>query len=115
MAGDDASQALGRMAAYVVIILILGALAIIVGKRYLPRLSPGGGRGIRVVDSAYLGPRKQLHVVQVGQRRFLLASCRDSVGMLSELTGSFPEVYERKVASAEGRADQTETPDAEAL
>jgi len=89
------------MLAYAVVILVLGGAAIFVAKRYLPRARSAGGRRIRVLDSVYLAPRKQLHVLEVGPQRFLVASCRDSVTMISELKSSFSEVYEEKKAVAD--------------
>ena len=94
LAGDDHDGFLGRMLAYVGVALVLGLGAVFVAKRYLPRMAPRGGERIHVVDSAYLGPRKQVHVLEVGAQRFLVASCRDSVTMISELARSFSEVYE---------------------
>lgn len=90
---------LGKTAAYAIVILLLGAAGMVLAKRYLPRLQPTGGGRIRVVDSAYLGPRKQLHVVQVGSQRFLVASCRDSVTMISELASTFAEALKASSAA----------------
>lgn len=98
---DNGSGWPGRMLSYLLVILVLGAAAIVVVKKVLPRLNPAAaGKGIRVLDSTYLGPRKQVHVLQVGPQRFLVASCRDSISMLSELSGSFSEVYEKQQASS---------------
>ncbi|HUT02214.1 MAG TPA: flagellar biosynthetic protein FliO [Phycisphaerae bacterium] len=102
LSDGDSGGLLGQMVACVLVILVLGGAAVFVAKRYLPRVRPGGGQRIRVVDSAYLGPRKQLHVLEVGGQRFLVASCRDRVTMISELTSSFSEVYEEKKAQADG-------------
>jgi flagellar biosynthetic protein FliO len=95
---------LGKTAAYAIVILLLGAVAMVLAKRFVPRFQPAGGGRIKVVDSAYLGPRKQLHVVHVGPQRFLLASCRDSVTMISELTRSFAEALEASKAEAGAEA-----------
>jgi len=92
--GDDHDGFLGRMLAYVGVTLVLALGAVFLAKRYLPRMATRGGERIHVVDSAYLGPRKQVHVLEVGSQRFLVASCRDSVTMISELSRSFSEVYE---------------------
>ena len=96
---------LGKMIAYVVVILVLGVGAFLAAKRFLPRgRLPDEGK-IRVVGSTYLGPRKQLHVLEVGSQRFLVASCRDSVSMISELRTSFSDVFEtQKDLPADPRA-----------
>jgi flagellar biogenesis protein FliO len=97
----DGDGLLGRMLAYGAVILLLGGAAVFMARRYLPRARPAGGRRVRVTDSVYLGPRKQLHVLEVGPQRFLIASCRDSVTMISELTSSFSELYEDRKAEAD--------------
>ncbi|MGB2824348.1 MAG: flagellar biosynthetic protein FliO [Phycisphaerae bacterium] len=101
---DDGGGVLSRMLAYAVVILLLGGAAVFLTKRYLPRAKSPSGRRIRVVDSVYLAPRKQLHVLEVGPQRFLVASCRDNVTMISELKPSFSEVYEEKKAVADRAA-----------
>ena len=90
---------LNKMAAYAIVILLAGAAAMVLAKRYLPRLRPAGGGRIRLVDTPYLGPRKQLHVVQIGSQRFLVASCRDSVTMISELASTFADALEASKAA----------------
>jgi flagellar biogenesis protein FliO len=91
----------GRMLAYLVLVLLLGGAGIVVARRFLPRLHPTrSARKIRLHETFYLGPRKQLHVVQVGRQSFLVASCRDRISMLAELKRSFDEVYENQTAGA---------------
>ena len=92
--GDDHPNPLTTMSAYVLIILVLGVAAIFFIKRVLPRLTvPMGraGKKIRVLETASLGPRKSLHLVQVGDRTFLLCSSADQTRMLADVTDSFVE------------------------
>jgi flagellar biogenesis protein FliO len=98
---DGSGGGLGRMLAYTLVVLLLGAAAVFAARRYLPRRTAASGARILVVDGAFLGPRKQLHIVEVGRQRFLVASCRDSVSVIAELAGPFCEVYEREKARAE--------------
>ncbi|KPJ76843.1 MAG: hypothetical protein AMK72_06005 [Planctomycetes bacterium SM23_25] len=74
--------------AAVLVILVLGAGAIFVVKRLLPRLGISQGRRINVLETVYLGSRKSLHLVQVGDRTLLLGDARERLGLLADLTGS---------------------------
>jgi len=109
---DEDGIRYGQMLAYLLVVVVLGLVAIIAAKRLLPRLNPAaGGRRIRVVDSAYVGPRKQVLVIQVGPRKFLVGSCRDSLTLLSEITDTFSDIYESKRASADGGAGDPAAPE----
>jgi len=78
-----------RMLAYTLIILVLGGAALFVIKRVLPKIASSTGKSISVLETVYLGPRKTLHLLQVGSQRFLVAGSRDQVSMLGEVTSAF--------------------------
>jgi len=89
--GDDAGDMLRRMMAYTLVILVLGGLALLVVKKVLPKLGATQGRNIAVLETVYLGPKKSLHLLRVGTRRFLVAGSRDEVSLLGEVTSAFPD------------------------
>jgi flagellar biogenesis protein FliO len=93
---------LGKTLGYAMLVVLLAAGAMLATRKYLPRLAPGiVGKRIRLIESFHLAPRKQLHVVEVDKQRFLLASSRDNVTMLSELrAGSFGEALTQAEAGA---------------
>ena len=93
---DGSTDVLWRMLAYVLVILALGALGMVVVKRWLPRMgvAPSRGREVTVIETTHLASRRTVHLVQVGNRRFLLGSTDQSVAMLAEVTSAFPEVLE---------------------
>ncbi|KKL51429.1 hypothetical protein LCGC14_2295610, partial [marine sediment metagenome] len=74
--GADAREMLFRMLGYVVVILVLGGIGLVVVKKVLPRIAPRAGKRIVVLETVYLGPRKSLHLLEVGSRRFLIAGSR---------------------------------------
>jgi len=84
---DDSSgsEMWGQMLAAILIILVLGALAVLATRKLAPRISSRGGRKIAVEETTYLGPRKAVHIVRVEGQRFLLGSHKDGVTMLAEL------------------------------
>jgi len=84
----DSGSLFAQSLAAVLIILVLGAAAIFVVKRLLPRLGISQGRRINVLETVYLGSRKSLHMVQVGDRTLLVGDTRERLGLLADLTGS---------------------------
>jgi len=74
-----------RMALSVALVLGLGAAALYLSKKVLPRVTNTVGREIRVLETTCLGPRKALHLVEVGNQRLLIASTSDRVTMLTHV------------------------------
>jgi flagellar biosynthetic protein FliO len=65
------------------LVIALGAAALYLSRKVLPRVAHASGKEIHVLETAYLGPRKALHLVEVGNQRLLIASTNDRVTMLS--------------------------------
>jgi len=84
----DSGSLFAQSLAAVIVILVLGAAAIFVVKRLLPRLGIAQGRRINVLETVYLGSRRSLHMVQAGDRTLLVGDTRDRLGLLADLTGS---------------------------
>ena len=82
---DDNPAPWGQMVAAVIVILVLGGVALLVIKKFIPRLAVSTGKTISVVESIYLGPRLTVHLVDVAGQRFLLSSTRDRISMLAEV------------------------------
>ena len=91
---SDTTGLLGHSLAAVLVILVLGAAAVFVIKRLLPRLGVSHGRRVSVLETVYLGPRKSLYVVQVGDRTLLVSGTRERLGLLADVTGSVPPAEE---------------------
>ncbi len=81
--GRVVAQSLGA----VFVILVLGVVAILVIKRVLPRIGVTQGRRIHVLETVYLGPRRSLHMVRIGERILLVGATNEGLGLLSDLTG----------------------------
>jgi len=84
---DDFGKVVAQSLGAVFLILLLGALAILVVKRLLPRIGVTQGRRIRVLETVYLGPRRSLHMVRIGDRILLIGGAHDGLSLLSDLTG----------------------------
>ena len=76
-----------RMMLAVLIVVVLGAAAIYVSRKLLPRIANLPGKEIRVAETVHLGPKKAVHLLEVGDRRFLIGSTSESVTKLADITG----------------------------
>jgi len=76
----------------VLFVIVLGVGAIYVSRRLLPRIINAPGKKIRVVETAHLGPKKAVHMIEVGNRRFLLGSTAENITKLADITDDLIEL-----------------------
>ena len=81
-----------RMMLAVLIVAVLGAAAIYVSRKLLPRITNLAGKEIRVAETVHLGPKKAVHLLEVGGRRFLIGSTSQSVTKLADITSDSAEI-----------------------
>lgn len=89
-----------KMMLSVGLVLGLGGAALYVSRRVLPRVTHAPGKEIHVLETAYLGPRKALHLVEVGGRRLLIASTSDHVTMLTTVNEEWLDLPKTEIAEA---------------
>lgn len=70
----------------VLFVVVLGAAAYYVSKKLLPKITNLPGKEVRVVETVYLGPRKAVHVLEVGSRRLLVGSTNENITKLADIT-----------------------------
>lgn len=75
-----------KMTFSVVLVLVLGAAAVYISKKVLPRITNLPGKEIRILETAHLGPRKAVHLIRIGNQRLLIGSTNESVTMLADVT-----------------------------
>ena len=102
--GGDTTGMMWQMLASVLGILVIGVLAILVIKKLLPRLAKSSGKRISVLETAHLGPNKHIHLLQVGLRKVLVASSRDGVVKLGDVTDAFAADYPHVARNVEAAA-----------
>jgi flagellar biogenesis protein FliO len=86
-----------RMMLSVGIVIGLGAAALYLSKKVLPRVANTAGREIRIVETTCLGPRKALHLVEVGAQRLLIASTADRITMLTPVGETWLDIPKQPV------------------
>jgi len=74
-----------KMMVSVLFLVALGAAAIYVSKRFLPKITNLPGKEIRITETVHLGPRKAVHLLEVGERRFLIGSTNENITRLADL------------------------------
>ena len=70
----------------VLFVVVLGVAAIYVSKKLLPKITNLPDKEIRVVETVHLGPRKAVHVLEIGNQRFLIGSTNENVTKLADIT-----------------------------
>jgi flagellar biosynthetic protein FliO len=86
-AGHDLSF---RIMISVLFLIAVGAVAVYVSKKFLPKITNLPGKQIRIAETVHLGPRRAVHLVEIGERQFLIGSTNENITKLADLTGVFP-------------------------
>ena len=76
----------------VLFLVALGAGGIYISKRFLPKITNMAGKEIHIVETVHLGPRKAVHLLEIGERRFLIGSTNENITKLADLTSAFTEL-----------------------
>jgi len=89
---------LWQMIGMVVVIAVLGAGGFWLVRRFGPKIQQRRGRHIAVIETACLGPNKNVHLLRVGDRDLLISSTREHVSMLADVTGAAGESFENAMS-----------------
>lgn len=76
----------------VLFVLALFIAAIYVSKKLLPKIANLPGKEIRIVETIHLGPRKAVHLLEIGNRRFLIGSTNENITKLADLAGDLTDL-----------------------
>jgi len=74
-----------KMMLSVLLVVGLGAGAIYFSKKLLPRITNLPGKKIRIVETAHLGPRKAVHLLQIGNQQILIGSTNERITKLADI------------------------------
>lgn len=70
----------------VLLVVALGVAAIYVSKKLLPRIANLPDKEIRIIETVHIGPRKTMHLIEIGNRRLLIGSTSENITMLADVT-----------------------------
>lgn len=99
-----------QMVSSVLVVLMLGVACFVLVKKVLPKVRSGGGRNLSVLETAYLGPSKAVHLLKVGREKYLVGSGKDGVSMLACVTGALEGDFRDALKQAAGKADAEAKP-----
>jgi flagellar biosynthetic protein FliO len=86
-----------RVLLAVLFVLALFIAAIYVSKKLLPKITNLSGKEIRIVETVHLGPRKAVHLLEIGNRRFLIGSTNENITKLADLAGDLTDLSAKEV------------------
>jgi flagellar biosynthetic protein FliO len=76
----------------VLLVISLGIAAIYASKKLLPKITNSPGRQIRVIETVHIGPRKSLHLLEIGNQRLLIGSTNETITKLADIHEAFSEI-----------------------
>jgi len=81
----------------VLFLVTLGAVGIYISKKFLPKITSLTGKEIRIAETVHLGPRKAVHLLEIGDRRFLIGSTNENITRLADLTSTLTELSVQEI------------------
>jgi len=80
------SELFYKMTLSILLVIGLGAAAIYLTKRVLPKIAGGPSKEIQILETAHIGQRRAVHLVKAGDRMLLIGSTNGSITRLADLT-----------------------------
>ena len=80
------SELFYKMTLSVLLVIGLGAAAIYLTKRVLPKIAGGPSKEIQILETAHIGQRRAVHLLKAGDRMLLIGSTNGSITRLADLT-----------------------------
>jgi flagellar biosynthetic protein FliO len=75
-----------KMMAAVLLVVVLGVAAIYISKKFLPKIANLPGKRIHILETVHLGPRKAVHLLQIGNQQLLIGSTSEGITALADIT-----------------------------
>ena len=94
-----------KMILSVLLVVGLGAVAIYASKKLTGKITNLPGKKIKLVETVYIGPRKAVHLITVGDRCLLIASTNENITKLADLTTD-PQTQEKVLGEDSGSRSQ---------
>ncbi len=89
-----------KMIGSIVLVVALAIAALYVSKKVLPRVTNASGKEIRVMETAYLGPRKALHLVEIGHQKLLIGSTNENIATLAHIGEPWLDLSKQEIDHA---------------
>ena len=105
----------------VLLVIVIGVAAIVTCRKLLPKIAQGGAldwfstafsgtdKKIHILETTHLGPKKAVHLIEIGNQQFLVGSTNESITMLADVTDarcSIPDAsQESSIENQESRIE----------
>jgi len=80
-----------KMMFSVLLVVVLGAAAIYISKKYGARITNLPGKKVRIIETVHLGPRRAIHLLKAGNKQLLISSTTESITRLADVTDALAE------------------------
>ena len=84
----DPGKAFAKMMGTVLLVIVLGIGVLYLSKKILPKMSSVVGKKIHILETASIGPRRYIHLVEVGGQQILIGSTNETVTKLADITAA---------------------------
>ncbi len=81
-----------KMMLSILLVVVLGAAAIYISRKLLPRITNLPGKEIRIAETVHLGPRKTVHLLKIGNQWLLIGSTSESITKLADVTDALADL-----------------------
>jgi flagellar biosynthetic protein FliO len=88
----------------VLLVVVLGAAAIYISKKLLPRITNQPGKKICIIETVHLGPRKAVHLLKISNQQLLIGSTNESITKLADIT-DVPKTDEGHLVSSDALSE----------
>jgi flagellar biosynthetic protein FliO len=82
----DTRELFLKMMGAVLLVAVLGIAAMYISKRFLPKITNLPGKKIHILETVHLGPRKTVHLLQIGNQQLLIGSTSEGITALADVT-----------------------------
>ena len=90
-------ELLAKTATAVGLVAALGVATFYLSKKVLPKVTRGAGKEIHILETAYLGPRKSLHLVEVGNQKLLVGSTNEQITTLAHVDDAWLDLSKQNI------------------
>jgi flagellar biosynthetic protein FliO len=93
-----------KMMLSVLLLVALAITAVYVSKKLLPKITNLPGKRTHILETTYLGPKKAVHLIEIGNQYLLLGSTNENITLLADLTHAMQQAYSAEAAAKAGSA-----------
>lgn len=86
-----------KMMLSVLLVVALGAAAIYVSRKLLPRITNLPGKEIRIVETVHIGPRKTVQLLKIGNQWLLIGSTGENITKLADVTDAMADLPTQEI------------------